>query len=121
VLVYKRVKKVFTLAKGARGARSRQYRRAKETTKRALAYAYRDRRNKKREYRALWITRINAAARAAGITYSQFMQGLKKKKIELSRNMLACLAIEEPKAFAQIIALSQEEKEPKKKTVKKQS
>jgi large subunit ribosomal protein L20 len=101
----KRVKKMLKLAKGARFRRSKNYRRAKETVQRALTFAYRDRRVKKREFRALWITRINAAARQRGLTYHQFMGGLKKNKIELSRDILANLAIEEPKAFDVLVKM----------------
>ena len=102
----KRVKKILKLAKGARFKRSKNYRRAKETVQRALAFAYRDRRAKKREFRALWITRINAATRQRGLTYHQFIGGLKKHKIELSRDILANLTIEEPKAFDELVKIA---------------
>jgi large subunit ribosomal protein L20 len=104
----KHVKKMLKLAKGARFKRSKNYRRAKETVQRALAFAYRDRRVRKREFRALWITRINAAARQRGLTYHQLIGGLKKHKIELSRDILSRLAIEEPKAFDALVAVVNE-------------
>ena len=99
----KRVKKVLKLAKGAKLQRSKVYRRAKETVQRALVYAYRDRKNRKREFRKLWITRLNAGIRARGFKYSEFISGLKKKNIELSRNILAELAVKEPKIFDKLI------------------
>lgn len=102
----KRVKKILKLAKGARFKRSKHIRRAKETVKRALAYAYRDRRVKKREFRSLWITRLNAAVRERGLKYNEFINALKKNNIELSRNMLSRLAIEEPKAFDQLVEVA---------------
>ena len=95
----KRKKKVLASAKGWWGKRSTVYRRAMEAMRRAYSYAYRDRRRKKREFRALWITRINAAARERGTTYREFMHGLKEKNIILSRDILAHLACEELKAF----------------------
>ena len=95
----KRVKKILKLAKGAKFKRSKNYRRAAETVKRGLAFAYRDRKKRKIEFRKLWITRLNAAVRERGLKYSQFMGGLKKNKIELSRDVLSQLAIEDPKVF----------------------
>lgn len=102
----KRVKKTLKLAKGARFKRSKNYRRASETVKRALVYSYRDRRVRKREFRKLWITRLNAAVREKGIKYSEFIDGLRKNNIELSRDILANLAIEEPGAFEQIVEIA---------------
>ena len=99
----KRRKKVLELAKGFWGERSKRYRRAREFTRRALSYAYRDRRNKKRDFRSLWITRINAAARANGMAYRTFIAGLKKKNIMLSRDILAQIASEEPQAFTALV------------------
>ena len=96
-------KKVLKAAKGMQHARTRSYRLAKQAVIRALQYAYRDRRNKKRDLRSLWITRINAAARENGTTYGQLMHGLKKAGIELDRKTLADLAAREPKAFAAIV------------------
>jgi large subunit ribosomal protein L20 len=97
-----RHKKVLDQAKGYRGRRKNVYRIAKEAVMKAGQYAYRDRRNKKREFRALWITRINAAARDAGVSYSQFMAGLKKAGIEVDRKVLADLAVFDKPAFAKI-------------------
>src|SRR5688572_3708370 len=98
-----RRKKVLELAKGARGGRSKLFKSAKETVKRGLTYAYRDRRVKKREYRALWIARINAAARANGIKYSEFMHGLKLIGLEIDRKVLADIAGNDPAAFTAIV------------------
>ena len=97
-----RHKKVLDQAKGFRGRRKNVFKIAKQAVMRAGQYAYRDRRNKKREFRALWITRINAAARDAGVTYSQFMAGLKKAGIEVDRKVLADLAVMDKPAFAKI-------------------
>ncbi len=98
-----RHKKVLEQAKGFRGRRKNVYRIAKEAVMRAGQYAYRDRRNKKREFRALWITRINAGARDAGLTYSQFMAGLKKAAIDIDRKVLADLAVFDKPAFGRIV------------------
>jgi len=97
-----RRKKVLQRAKGFRDRNSTSYRIAKEKVDKALQYAYRDRRNKKRSFRALWIQRINAGARLHGLTYSQFMNGIKRAGIEIDRKVLADLAALEPDAFAQI-------------------
>jgi len=98
-----RHKKVLNQAKGYRGRRSKVYRIAKQAVMRAGQYAYRDRRNKKRVFRALWITRINAAAREHGVTYSVFMNGLKRASIELDRKVLADMAVMDKPAFAAIV------------------
>ncbi len=98
----RRRKKILERAKGYYGAKSRLFRIATEAVDKALQYAYRDRKNKKREFRALWITRINAAARAQGLTYSQLMSGLKKAEIGLDRKALAHIAYHDPNAFASI-------------------
>ncbi|MGT0053798.1 50S ribosomal protein L20, partial [Helicobacter pylori] len=98
-----RHKKVLALAKGYRGRRKNVYRIAKQAVMRAGQYAYRDRRNKKRVFRALWIARINAAARSHGVTYSVFMNGLKKAAIELDRKVLSDMAIHDKVAFAAIV------------------
>lgn len=98
----KKRKKVLKLAKGYRGGRSKLYRMARESVNRALAYAYRDRRRRKRDFRRLWITRINAAARLHGLSYSVFMGGLKKAGIDIDRKVLAELAVNDPSAFAEI-------------------
>ena len=94
-----RKKKIMQAAKGARGGRSKLYKAAKETAERAMRYAYRDRRKKKSEFRALWITRINAAARREGMTYSEFMHGLRTAEIELDRKVLADIAVRDPETF----------------------
>lgn len=98
-----RHKKVLKAAKGMQHNRTRSYRLAKQAVTRALEYAYRDRRNRKRDLRGLWITRINAAARLEGTTYGQLIAGLKAAKIELDRKVLSELAVSEPKAFSTII------------------
>ncbi|GHA70945.1 50S ribosomal protein L20 [Formosimonas limnophila] len=98
-----RHKKVIALAKGYRGRRKNVYRVAKQAVMRAGQYAYRDRRNKKRVFRALWIARINAASRSHAMTYSAFMNGLKKASIEIDRKVLADLAVFDKPAFAAIV------------------
>ena len=98
-----RHKKVLKQAKGFRGARSRTYKVAKQAVMRAGQYAYRDRRVKKRVFRSLWIVRINAAARANGLTYSQLIAGLKKANINLDRKVLASLAVNDKEAFSLIV------------------
>ncbi len=98
----KRHKKVLKKAKGYQGARSRVYRVAKQAVIKAQQYAYRDRKQRKRQFRALWIIRINAAAREHGMSYSQFINGLKKANIEIDRKVLADLAIQNKNAFAAI-------------------
>ena len=103
VTTHARHKKVLELAKGYRGRNSSAYRIALEKVEKALRYAYRDRRNKKRDFRGLWIQRINAAAREHGLTYSQLMHGAKLAGLELDRKVLSDLAIREPEAFAAII------------------
>jgi len=97
-----RHKKVLAKAKGFRGRRGNVYRVAKEAVMKAGQYAYRDRRNKKRDFRALWIARINAAVRELGLTYSTFMAGMKKANIEIDRKVLADLAVLDKPAFARI-------------------
>jgi large subunit ribosomal protein L20 len=103
VTAHARHKKVLGLAKGYRGRNSKAYRIALEKVEKALRYAYRDRRNKKRDFRGLWIQRINAAVREHGLTYSQFMHGVKLAGLELDRKVLSDLAIREPEAFAAVI------------------
>ncbi len=95
--------KVLKAAKGMQHNRTRSYRLAKQAVTRALEYAYRDRRNRKRDLRALWITRINAAARIEGTTYGKLIAGLKATKIELDRKILSELAVSEPAAFTAIV------------------
>ena len=103
-----RHKKTLKLAKGYRGARSRTFKVAKQAVTRAGQYAYRDRRVKKRTFRSLWIVRINAAVRANGLSYSVFMNALKKANIELDRKALADMAAEDEKGFADLVALVKE-------------
>jgi large subunit ribosomal protein L20 len=103
VTAHARHKKVLDLAKGYRGRRSTVYRVAKQAVMRAGQYAYRDRRNRKRVFRALWITRINAAAREHGLTYSVFINGLLKAQIEIDRKVLAELAVNDKAAFSAIV------------------
>lgn len=100
----RRRKKVLKAAKGYVGGRRRFFKTAKETLMRARNYAYRDRRVRKREFRRLWIARINAASRAHGLSYSKFANGLKKAGIGLNRKMLAHLAYDDPKAFEAVVA-----------------
>lgn len=99
----RRRNKVLKLAKGFRGARSKLFRSATEAVDRALNYAFRDRKVKKRDFRALWIARINAAARDNGLTYSRLIHGLKKAEIGLDRKILAQLAVADPKGFSAIV------------------
>lgn len=103
VVARRRHKKVLKQAKGYYGARSRVFRVAKQAVIKAGQYAYRDRRNRKRQFRALWIQRINAAARINGMSYSRFVGGLKKAGIEIDRKVLADLAVHEKAAFAAIV------------------
>lgn len=98
----KRHKKVLKLAKGYRGARSKQYRVAKQSVMRAMASAFAGRKQTKREYRRLWIARINAAARQNGLSYSKFMSGLKGAGIHINRKMLAEMAVNDANAFSQL-------------------
>jgi large subunit ribosomal protein L20 len=102
VATKRRKKKVLDRAKGFWGARSRLYRTAQEAVNRADAYAYRDRRVRKRDFRQLWIVRINAAARINGLSYSRLMHGLDKAGVEVNRKVLADLAVSDPTAFAAI-------------------
>ena len=102
----RRRKKILKLAKGYVGGRGRLYRSARETVERALAFAYRDRRVRRREFRGLWITRINAAARLSGLSYSQLIRGLKQAGVELDRKILADLAVSDGPAFHQITELA---------------
>ncbi|NRA46287.1 MAG: 50S ribosomal protein L20 [Oligoflexales bacterium] len=100
----RRRKRVLDLAKGFRGSRNNRFKTAIHVVKRALAFAYRDRRVKKREFRRLWIIRINAAARAAGLKYSEFMNGLKKSGIELDRSVLADMAVNDQAGFTALVS-----------------
>ena len=96
-------KKILTAAKGMQHARTRSYRLGKQGVIKALSYSYRDRRNRKRDLRAIWITRINNASRAEGLSYSQLIAGMKRKNISLDRKILADLAVNQPAAFKQIV------------------
>jgi large subunit ribosomal protein L20 len=99
----RRRKKILKLAKGYWGARSKVYTVAKNTVEKALQYQYRDRRNRKREFRKLWIVRINAAARLNGVSYSQLMGAMKTRNMDINRKVLADLAVREPDAFKAIV------------------
>ncbi len=103
VTAHARHKKILNLAKGYRGRRSKVYRVAKQAVMKAGQYAYRDRRQRKRQFRTLWIARINAAARELGLSYSKFMNGVKKAAIEIDRKVLADLAVFDKPAFAKIV------------------
>src|SRR5882672_8165536 len=107
VTTHARHKKILDLAKGYRGRSSKAYRIAIERVEKGLQYAYRDRRNRKRDFRGLWIQRINAGVREHGLTYSQFMHGVKLAGIDIDRKVLSDLAIREPEAFAAIVANAQ--------------
>ena len=102
VHAHKKRRKVLEQAKGYWGLKSKTYTHAKEQVEHSLAYAYRDRKNKKRTFRRLWIIRINAAARQNGLSYNQFVAGLRKAEIELDRKVLAELAVSDPQAFGAI-------------------
>lgn len=99
----RRHKKVLKLTKGQYGTKHRLFRRANEAMMKSLKYAYRDRRNRRRELRRLWITRINAASRQNGLSYSRFIHGLKKANVDLDRKILAELAVNDNDAFAQVV------------------
>lgn len=103
VATRQRKKKIFRKAKGFWGGRSKLYRIAKEAVMRAGQFAYRDRRNKKRDFRRLWIVRINAACRLNGVSYNAFISGLKKNSIAIDRKMLAELAARDPEVFAKVV------------------
>jgi len=105
----RRRKKVLKLAKGFRGGHSKLFRTAADTVDRALQYAYRDRKQRKRQFRRLWIARINAAARMNDLSYSRFISGLKKADVNLDRKVLADLAVSDPSGFAQIAALASQQ------------
>jgi large subunit ribosomal protein L20 len=106
VVARARHKKVLKAAKGYRGRRKNVYRVAKQAVMKAGQYAYRDRRQKKRQFRTLWIARINAGARECGLTYSRFMNGLKKSAVEVDRKVLADLAVFDKEAFAKFVELA---------------
>jgi large subunit ribosomal protein L20 len=100
---HKKRREVLEQASGYRGQRSRLYRKAKEQVTHSLVYAYRDRKQRKGDFRQLWITRINAAARANGMTYNRFIQGLRLAEVEVDRKILADLAVNDPVAFASLV------------------
>lgn len=102
----KRRNKILKLAKGFRGSHSKLFRTANQQVMKALRYAYRDRRNRKRDFRRLWITRINAAARLHDISYSQLMGQLKKANIDINRKMLAQMAVLDPEGFAKVVEVA---------------
>ena len=106
VNAHKKRRKVLKLAKGYWGAKSKQYRTASEQVRRSLRYAYEGRKMRKRDFRRLWIVRINAAARLSGMSYSTFINGLKKKNIDINRKMLADLAVNDAAAFAQLVEIA---------------
>jgi large subunit ribosomal protein L20 len=108
VTARKRHKKIMKLAKGYRGARSRAFRAANESVLKALFYARRDRRARKRDFRKLWIARINAAARMNGISYSRFVNGLRLADVQINRKLLAQLAVEDSKAFSELVTVAKE-------------
>jgi len=107
VTSHRRKKRVLKKAKGQFGHRSKHYRQAIKSVVKGLTYEYRDRKVKKREFRSLWIIRINAACKAAGINYSRFINGLKKAKVEIDRKVLSELAISSPDSFGQLVKLAQ--------------
>src|SRR5262245_17487606 len=100
----RRHKKILALTKGQRGSKHRLFKRGNEAMMKSLVYAYRDRRNRKRDFRALWIARINAATRQNDLSYSQFMHGLKQAGVELDRKALADIAVHDASAFSQLVA-----------------
>jgi len=112
VNAHKKRRTTLELASGYRGQRSRLYRKAKEQTLHSLNYAYRDRRARKGDFRQLWITRINAAARLNGMTYNRFIQGLKAAGVEVDRKILAELAVNDAAAFAALVAVARENADP---------
>jgi large subunit ribosomal protein L20 len=112
VMHRKRVNKIMKEAKGFRGSRSRRLKQAQEALLHSMKYAYRDRRNKKRDIRKLWIVRINAAARNNGLSYSKFMDGLKKAGVEVNRKMLAEMAVNDNGAFAKFAEIAKQQLQP---------
>jgi large subunit ribosomal protein L20 len=105
----KRHKKVLKEARGYRGSRSRTFKSAKQQLLKSLSYAYIDRKNNKRNFRRLWITRINAAARINGLSYNEFINGLKKASVEINRKMLSEIAVSDPDAFKQLTEVAKKE------------
>ena len=109
VTAHKRHKKILKMAKGYKGSKSKQFKKANETVMKGLYYARRDRRAKKGEFRRLWIARINAAARINGMSYSRLISGLTKAGVEVNRKMMADLAVTDAKAFAQLVEVAKEQ------------
>src|SRR5690606_19662056 len=109
VVTRRRHKKILKMAKGYRGAKSRTFRIANQQVLKSLFYAYRDRRVKKREFRKLWITRINAAARLNGLSYSTFINGLKKAGVQINRKVLADMALRDEGAFKELVNIAKEQ------------
>lgn len=109
VYAHKRHKKVLKFTKGQYGSRSKLFKRANEAMLKSLFYAYRDRRNRKRDFRRLWITRINAASRLNGLSYSRFIYGLKQANVQVDRKVLADIAVHDPAAFGQLAELAKEQ------------
>lgn len=105
---HRKKKRILNAAKGYRGGRSKLYRTAKDSVNRALAYSYRDRKRRKRDFRRLWIVRINAAARQNGLSYNRFIQGLQAADVEINRKVLADLAISHPEEFSQLTDLAKD-------------
>ena len=108
VTAHRRHKKVLALTKGQRATRHSLYRRAHEAMLKSLTYAYFHRRERKGDMRRLWISRVNAASRAQGLTYGQFVDGLRKSGVEINRKMLADMAVKEPEAFANLVTIAKE-------------
>jgi len=106
VTTRRRHKKVLAMTKGQRATRHSLYRRAHEAMLKSLSYAYRHRRERKGDMRRLWISRVNAASRAQGLTYGQFMDGLRKSGVEINRKLLADMAVREPESFANLVTLA---------------
>jgi len=106
VITKKRHRKILKEAKGYTGIRRRLFRRANEARLKSLAYAYRDRRNRKRDFRRLWIVRINAATRQYGMSYSRFISGLKNAGVEINRKVLADMAVSDPQGFEQLVSVA---------------
>lgn len=104
----RRRKKILKMAKGYFGAKSKLYRPANQAVMKSLHYAYRDRRTRKRDFRRLWISRINAAARKDGLSYSRFINGLKKAEIEIDRKMLADMAVRDENSFSELVSVAKE-------------
>ena len=108
VTAHRRHKKMLALTKGQRATRDSLYRRAHEAMLKSLTYAYFHRRERKGDMRRLWISRVNAASRAQGLTYGQFVDGLRKSGVEINRKMLADMAVKEPEAFANLVTIAKE-------------